>query len=128
MSGDKKRPLLGRARPARDDEETREIKTGGGDALTAAQAEADTRGIKIDVSKLEIPKRIPAAIITAREKRLEEIRDLLEREGGYTAEAAEVWEWYIEELESELMIARASHAMVAEIEGSEVGSDPEGKS
>ena len=112
---DRHRPP-GRARPVRDDEETRKVKTGGGDSLVTAQAEADTRGIKI-----ELPKGvIPAAIITAREKRLEEIRDVLEREGGYVAEPAEVWEWYIEELETELVAARAT---VAAFKGSEVGSE-----
>ncbi len=97
MSDDRHRPP-GRARPSRDDEETRKVKTSGGDSLTAAQAEANTA---------------PAYTIhTSRETRLEEIRvELGPRPDEMAPEDYEgdVWSQYADELEAAIEWQRADN-------------------
>lgn len=100
----------GRARPARDDDETRKVQTGGGDALVTAQAEADTAPPyairEASDASLLAEMEAKARRCEAREKRLDELvetfLDEIDPEAAAVDRYVEELEEKIEELEVEL--------------------------
>lgn len=70
-----RRPL-GRARPARDDEETRRVKTKGGSSLTAAQADADATPVLVVDPTIKPPVSPERIVDLLEERELEEWRRL----------------------------------------------------